>query len=920
MEEVLVTAQKREQSLQDVPASVAAISEELLEKTVTNNFGDLTNITSGINIQAGADGFGNNMRIRGAGTNAFVPAIRPSLGIFLNEIPLGAVEMAFNNLADIERIEILKGPQATLFGKAVTAGAIALVTRKPTTEGVDGYVEGNFGNLGLYEYRGGFNVPITGQAAVRVSGYLNERDQTVKNSVRPNIPGGGYEQQGGRIHLLWERDSFSAILGYEEHNTEVYGSGQITVEYGHLYSNPVMLALNPDADPVPQNPDPFRRVTDNSDPTDRFNDTAMWSLHVNWDINEHWSMTSITSKQDFTFETRGFNEDGTSDTSVGPFRVHDFINRPSTDLFSQELRFNFDNGKWSSIVGAFYADTDTVSYTPFTNQSGDLPVPVPLAAVNGAINGPTADGFGDGATQVRDGITQAQAGLELINQGLANPQLPSGDNPQRAMLEAQKAATEERIAQLEMQAMGLEASEMALRTFRIPDSATAPCSAFFSPSPGNCVGFPVALRAAGLSYITDDFEEWAIFTHNIYGITEGLDLTFGLRYTEVEKTAQKGQPAGDVGPLAHLNSLLYSNNDGVLDAYNPGLRPTATGMLPEALVPVVYQTLHGVGAGAAANPATVAGYLATDVWHDDIPIQQDTWDNFSGTVKLTYQLNEDVAFYGGWDRGFKAGGHNVCKRRTDPMTGRGNAGLDAFCPPAFDSEISDNFEVGMKGRFHDRTLSWDISIFYQLFDEFQVEIADEVGIGNSVRNAAEAEIQGFESDFVWLASDHLTLSGNVAWIEAKWDTYTNAGCTRIQYEVAACGADEIQDLSGEPLNYHPEWSYNLFATWAGDFPNGMGYYLRGEVSYRDAIHFFPDGDPDIAEDSYVLYNASIGLNYGNWDIILWGKNLTDEDYLAQAARNRDHSQILPASRNREGWRATPGLERTYGLTLKYRFE
>ena len=84
IEEVIVTAQKREQTLQDVPGSVAAITSEMMEKTITNNFEDLNKITSGINIQGGADGFGKVIRIRGVGTNSFVPAIRPAVGIFLN--------------------------------------------------------------------------------------------------------------------------------------------------------------------------------------------------------------------------------------------------------------------------------------------------------------------------------------------------------------------------------------------------------------------------------------------------------------------------------------------------------------------------------------------------------------------------------------------------------------------------------------------------------------------------------------------------------------------------------------------------------------------------------------------------------------------------------------------------------------------
>ena len=181
LEEVLVTAQKRTQTVQDVPSSVAAFSEEMLDKSNTRNFGDLGKIASGLTMTPSGDGFGSIIKIRGVGNNAFAPAIRPSVGIFLDDIPLSSTEAAYNNMADIERVEILKGPQATLFGKEVSAGAISLYTKRPDTQTTDGYIEGNFGNQGLQEYRVGGNLPLGNQFAVRASVYNNQRDSIVKN-------------------------------------------------------------------------------------------------------------------------------------------------------------------------------------------------------------------------------------------------------------------------------------------------------------------------------------------------------------------------------------------------------------------------------------------------------------------------------------------------------------------------------------------------------------------------------------------------------------------------------------------------------------------------------------------------------------------------------------------------------------------
>ncbi len=344
-------------------------------------------------------------------------------------------------------------------------------------------------------------------------------------------------------------------------------------------------------------------------------------------------------------------------------------------------------------------------------------------------------------------------------------------------------------------------------------------------------------------------------------------MTFGIRYSEVEKDSDKAQLTG-VGPLAELNSPL---------------------------VPI-------------------------STWGDSVPHQNDTWDEVTGTFKLTYWLNEAVSVYGGWDRGFKAGGHNVCKDDNDTPN----------CSVPFDSETADNFEVGMKGRFFDRTVSFNLSAFYQTYDDYQVEIADEIGIGNSVQNAAEVEISGVESEFTWLIGQHFTFDGNISYIDATWETYEDAGCLRAQYQREACtevtDADGntafIQDLSGEDLNYTPEWSYNLNATWNDSFTGGWDWYIRGEIAYRDEVFFFPDLDPELVGPDYTLLNASIGVTApsGMWDIVVWGKNLDDEEYLSSGSRNRDATQpsINPVT-NFEGYRVSPGPERTYGVTMRYRF-
>ncbi len=777
LEEVLVTAQKRTQSVQDVPSSVAAFNEEMLDKTNTRNFGDLGNIASGLTITPSADGFSSIIKIRGVGNNAFAPSIRPAVGIFLDDIPLGSTEAAYNNMADIIRVEVLKGPQSTLFGKEVSAGAISLYTKRPDTQSMDGYIEGNFGNLGLQEYRLGGNVPIGDTLGLRVSGYSNKRNATTKNIATKNeaLPGeqdasGGRATDGGKLdafgyrtRLLWEAtDTFSATLGYEKHEVDVEGTNSVAAEYGDLFYSweQNIVGITDPAKSQLIILDPFDRKTSAVAPTDRSTTTKILSLHMDWEINDQWTMTSITADQSYQLDNVGADNSGfvnaegkKVDSSFtltsAPYKLTNTIQDQGTDSFTQELRFTYEGDSWSSIVGGFYAETDLASIVHINF----------LQAI-----------FGD-----------------------------------------------------------------------------------------------LAVYAPTLSNIEDDTTEWALFTHNIWTIREGLDLTFGLRYSDVEKEAVKGQLVG-VGDFAEFGHPL----------------------------------------------------VPTTPWADNIPVQNDSWDEYTGTVKITWWLNDEMSVYGGWDRGFKAGGHNVCK----------GVGEDPNCPEPFKSEVADNFEVGIKGRFLENTLVWNAAVFYQTYEDYQVEIQDDEGVGNSVLNAAAVEIQGFETDFQWLATDNFLIDGNLAYVDGRWDDYKNAGCIRAQYQREKCttvlpNGNFAQDLSGKRLNYTSPWTGNLFATWSDEFSNGMNWYLRGEVAYRDDILFFPDLDPAATEDAYTVLNASMGLSSeaGNWDVILWIKNLADEEYITAANRARD-SNGLPQFTGIdpvEGYRVTPGPERTYGLTLKYRF-
>ena len=787
LEEVFVTAQKRQQSTQDVPAAITALSSDFLEKTATKNFSDISQITSGISIGGDSDGFAKQIRIRGVGTNSQTPSIRPAVGIFLDEIPLVEPAVAYNNLADIERIEILKGPQATLFGKEVSAGAISLFSKRPHTDGIDGYVEGNFGNLGLGEGRAGINLPLADSLALRASIYHREKDNAIETPKADGI-----DADGLRLRLLWKpTDELNIIFGHEYHETEVTGASSVPLEYGDLITtyaqiynnNPVLTGLYGPIDTTIG--DPFARSTNNeSGQLGRDTLTEVSSINIEYELTDEWLFSSISSLQNWNqandkgaiLRADALTElgattipPGSSDTARSPFLLGPFVNEYYLDSKTQEFRFTYEGEKLASILGAFYADSEDGNITPVAFATAVIPSALP----------------GVGVT-------------------------------------------------------------------------------------------PVVVRNETLVSNITETKEWAVFSHNTYNFTDALEFTFGLRYSEVKKTTTAGQQLG------------------------PGT--------------TIYADLHTLP-------------TLSSQW--DVPVQEDTWSAITGTLKLNYYLTEDVSVYAGYDRGFKAGGHNTAK----DVIGIVDVGGGNFLPVSqgvrvsdpFDEEYADNLEVGFKSYFFDRSLRWNGSVFYQMYSDYQVDIQDSDSIGNTIQNAAEAIITGFETDIQWIATENLMFDATLSYVDARWDSYKNASCIRPQFAAVACpvgAGGGVQDLTNKRINSNSPWTANFNTTWDDTFSNGMAWYIRGEVAFRDDLIFSPDLDPATKQSSYMMFNASFSVSTEDGDIqaILWGKNLTDEKYYTLIEGNRDGSSPNPmAPPPSEGLRANLGEERSYGVTLKYNF-
>ncbi len=181
IEEIIVTAQKREESLQEVPIAVSAFSGDFIEETGIDDLLELQQYTPGLGVGTAASNVTTTIFIRGLGTTGGTLAFESGVGVYIDGVYRSRQTSAINDLIDLERVEVLKGPQGTLFGRNTVTGAIQYVTRAPEQE-FGGWAEVQAGNLDYVTVRGAVNVPVIDNVlATRFSGSVSQREGYVDN-------------------------------------------------------------------------------------------------------------------------------------------------------------------------------------------------------------------------------------------------------------------------------------------------------------------------------------------------------------------------------------------------------------------------------------------------------------------------------------------------------------------------------------------------------------------------------------------------------------------------------------------------------------------------------------------------------------------------------------------------------------------
>ncbi|KHK91388.1 TonB-dependent receptor [Novosphingobium malaysiense] len=226
---IVVTAQRRSEGIEKVPISVAAFGQDTLDNLQIQSTADLQFATPGItNTQTAGDGI-SALFIRGVGTGYSGPGLEGSVAFYLDDVYLQTQTASAQNIIDVDQVQVLKGPQGTLYGRNATGGAVVVTTNNPEFDAVSGYMQAGYGNLDWARGEAVLNVPLGQTFAIRAAGFYDRRDGYVENTAFPSEKKSGVgagQTWGGRIKARWQPVPELDVIGtfaYDRRN----GNGAI---------------------------------------------------------------------------------------------------------------------------------------------------------------------------------------------------------------------------------------------------------------------------------------------------------------------------------------------------------------------------------------------------------------------------------------------------------------------------------------------------------------------------------------------------------------------------------------------------------------------------------------------------------------------------------------------------------------------
>ena len=360
-EPIIVTATLRAMDVQDIPLAVTAVAPEALERQGVNDIKNLASISPSINIQSSqTETQGTSIKIRGVGTTGNNTGLESSVGVFIDGVYQSRPGVALGDLVDIERLEILRGPQGTLFGRNTSAGALNVSTKRPSLSTTEGFVNASYGNYDFMNLQGGVSLPVVQNVAgVRLSGTWRKRDGYLKSPTGAESNDRDRYMLRGQLYIEPNADvSIRLLADYAK--TDEQCCEAVIVRETELAPFSAFHGLASDG--VDQSGlSALKNLSINGGPYK--NGSKQWgtSAELKWDLGGA-KLTSVTAYRKFD----------SSSTTVGGFTANDTYTvgngaptsrvgiLPSGDhikTFTQELRLQGtavnDHVDW--LVGGFYS-------------------------------------------------------------------------------------------------------------------------------------------------------------------------------------------------------------------------------------------------------------------------------------------------------------------------------------------------------------------------------------------------------------------------------------------------------------------------------------------------------------------------------------------------------------------------------------
>ncbi|MDD9853148.1 MAG: TonB-dependent receptor [Deltaproteobacteria bacterium] len=871
IEEIVVTATKRETDLMATPLAVTALGQDALNREGVQDALDLASLVPNMQVGHSPSDSGVQVTVRGITSNNFTELGDPAVGIHVDGMYSPRPQGGLALMHDVERVEILRGPQGTLFGRNSTSGAVNIITARPDFTEMSGMAEVELGKFEHKLARGWFNLPLLEDVALRASFMVDKTDSY--------------------IHQEWDRYDLQF---------DANGDGDFD-DLGDIRRDGVPQVDQRRAGPV--------------DDEDAYGNSNRWAYRVSalWQPSTYFKwLFSYDHYQDngagnislkdcekaagtfFACEHPQYytnvNVPGRIDMSIATFRSELVWDMP---WITVEYRFAFgDQDRFQQYDGdgGFYTDPDHPAYG-FTRPDSCGFREDPPGSGRFVANCPGLPPV------VRDADTLARIGFSgAVQQPWTDLQLTTRWSNYESDVH-------------ELQFKG---------DFDVVGRQLRWIAGFFDLREKNSIRFDVenpfcceAAAPLGQSFVQPDrqISSTAVFAQFDYQVSERLNLTFGYRFTEDRKSDNGGMNHTTIrGWLPNPNLWQDPNQPNFVGFWNEGYyfvgRADATG---------AYDAQGALLGHDAADLLPQDGSLGEN-FPNRVPGTDNTasaeWSKSTWRIGADYLVHEDLFVYGYVATGYKAGGFGD---KIDPDEG-GPAESTAY---PYDPEENITYEIGVKNTLLDGKLNLIANLFYSDYEDMQrtqwvvvgrtrSDFTRPPGPGNEERdigtllttNLAAAQILGLEFEFDWWELwPGGRVFGWISWLDTEI-TYPDGDDGWFCLERALLGLSQcapeasgqvVDGVTRRPANYtgnrlpwSPEWSMTINFEHNWYLPGGQRISPFLSVSFVDE-YFFDDSNFDegpFHSGQTAIATMNFSLRYINeerrWGAEIYVYNLTDE--------------------------------------------